>query len=271
MAPHSPGKRSMSYEVKTRVFEGPLDLLLQLITSHQLEITELSLVDIVSEYLRYLDVMREMDIEVASEFLLIAATLIQMKARHLLPDDTEIDLDEELALAEERDRLLSRLLACLTFKDVAAVFHHRLDASLRFVPRMAGLDSDIVPKAPELHLDLTPAQLAVIAERAFATQFLEPDLEHLELDLPSVDDAIADVRRRMAVELDTSFEHLIDHCERPIEVVAYFLAVLELVRWGAITVAQHDAAAPIRVVHRDGAMDEELDLLTTRSEWGAAP
>ena len=94
----------MSYEVKTRVFEGPLDLLLQLITSHQLEITEVSLVDLVGEYLRHLDLMGEMDIEVASEFLLIAATLIQLKARHLLPDDRAIDIDDELALAEERDR-----------------------------------------------------------------------------------------------------------------------------------------------------------------------
>jgi segregation and condensation protein A len=259
----------MTYEVKTRVFEGPLDLLLQLITSRQLEITELSLVDIVTEYVRYLDLMRDMDIDVTSEFLLIAATLIQIKARHLLPDDREIDLDEELALAEERDRLLSRLLACLTFKDVAAVFHHRLDASLRFVPRMAGLDPEIVPKQPEVHLDLTPAEFAVVAERAFAARILEPDLDHLELDLPSVDQAIADVRRRMAAELDTSFEHLIDRCERPIEVVAYFLAVLELVRWGAISVSQDAVDHPIRVRHRDDALTEELDRLTLRSEWGA--
>ena len=105
----------MSYEVKTRVFEGPLDLLLQLITSHQVEITELSLVDLVGEYLHHLELMDELDIEVTSEFLLIAATLIQLKARHLIPDGAAIDIDEELALAEERDRLLSRLLACLTF------------------------------------------------------------------------------------------------------------------------------------------------------------
>ena len=110
----------MSYEVKTTVFEGPLDLLLQLITSHQVAITELSLVDLVGEYLHHLELMEQMDIEVTSEFLLIAATLIQLKARYLLPDNREIDIDDELALAEERDRLLSRLLACLTFKDVAA-------------------------------------------------------------------------------------------------------------------------------------------------------
>jgi segregation and condensation protein A len=258
----------MSYEVKTRVFEGPLDLLLQLITSHQLEITELSLVDIVTEYLRYLDVMRDMDIDVTSEFLLIAATLIQLKARHLLPDDSAIDLDEELALAEERDRLLSRLLACLTFKDVAAVMKHRIEAGLRYVPRMAGLDPAIVAKPPELTMDVTPAQFAAIAERAVMARFLEPDLDHLELDLPSVDDAIADVRRRMALEIEATFEDLIAHCERPLEVVAYFLAMLELVRWGALSISQDDPLSTIQVAHRDDAMNEELDRLTHQSEWG---
>ncbi len=260
----------MSYEVKTRVFEGPLDLLLQLITSHQLEITELSLVEIVTEYLRYLDVMRELDIDVTSEFLLIAATLIQLKARHLLPDDHAIDLDEELALAEERDRLLSRLLACLTFKDVAAVMRHRIDAGLRYVPRMAGLDPEIVPKVPELRMDVSAAQLAALAERAFMARLLEPDLDHLELDLPSVDDAIADVRRRMAIEIDATFEELISHCERPLEVVAYFLAMLELVRWGALSIEQQDPLSTIQVTHRDDAMEEELDRLTRHSEWGGA-
>jgi segregation and condensation protein A len=212
--------------------------------------------------------MREMDIDVTSEFLLIAATLIQLKARHLLPEDGEVDLDEELALAEERDRLLSRLLACLTFKDVAAVMRHRIDAGQRYVPRMAGLDPAIIPKSPELKMDVTPAQLAVIAERAFMARFLEPDLDHLELDLPSVDEAIADVRRRMALEVEATFEDLISHCERPLEVVAYFLAMLELVRWGALSITQEDPLSTIRVEHRDDAMDEELDRLTRNSEWG---
>lgn len=157
----------MTYEVKTRVFEGPLDLLLQLITSHQVEITEVSLVDLVGEYLRHLDLMGEMDIEIASEFLLIAATLIQLKARHLLPDDREIDIDDELALAEERDRLLARLLACLTFKDVAAVFAHRFEGNARFVPRLVGLDPDITPLQPEVRLGVDLAQFGIIAEQAF--------------------------------------------------------------------------------------------------------
>ncbi len=251
----------MSYEIKTPVFEGPLDLLLHLITSHQLEITELSLTAIVGEYLQTLEMMREFDLDVTSEFLLIAATLIQLKARHLLPDDREVDLDEELALAEERDRLLSRLLACLTFKDVAAVIRHRIEASTRFVPRLAGLDDDIRPAPPTLTLTTSPAQLAAIADAVFARGPAEPDLDHLELDIPSVDDAIADLRRRVSAAARADFDELVAHCDRQIEVVAYFLALLELARWGVLSVQQEAKDAPIVVEH----LSETTPFLT--SEW----
>ena len=252
----------MSYEVKTRVFEGPLDLLLQLITSHQVEITELSLVNLVGEYLHHLDLMDELDVEVTSEFLLIAATLIQLKARHLLPDDREIDIDEELALAEERDRLLARLLACLTFKDVAAVLAHRIDGNARFVPRMVGLDPGITPQSPEVKLGVDLEQFLVIAERAFQAAPDEPDLDHLDLDLPSVGDAIADIRVRVAAVVETEFDGLVAHCTRSLDVVAYFLALLELARWGVVSVSQEHRDAPIRVASKNAEAYAEI-----QSEW----
>jgi segregation and condensation protein A len=254
----------MSYEVKTRVFAGPLDLLLQLITSHQVEITELSLVDLVGEYLHHLDLMDELDVEVTSEFLLIAATLIQLKARHLLPDDRAIDIDEELELAEERDRLLTRLLACLTFKDVAAVLAHRIDGNARFVPRMAGLDPGITPLQPAVNLGIDVAEFLAIAERAFQAAPDEPDLDHLELDLPSVGEAIADVQIRVAAAVETEFDDLVDHCDRSLDVVAYFLALLELARWGVVGVTQEHRDAPIRVVSKNVG---GFDAAQLQSEW----
>jgi segregation and condensation protein A len=259
----------MTYEVKTRVFEGPLDLLLQLITSHQLEITELSLRELVTEYIAHIEAMRELDLEVTSEFLLIAATLIQLKARYLLPEDAEVDLDEELALMEERDRLLSRLLACLTFKDVAAVLAHRFEATERYVPRIAGLDPDIVPPPPDLDLPVTPDQLGEIAIRVFTAPMYEPDLDHLALDLPSVDDAITDVRHRLRAELEADFESVVAHCESKLQVVAYFLAVLELARWGVVSLAQEHRDAPIRLKHNAEAHTEGVEIFEHQSEWGA--
>lgn len=252
----------MTYEVKTAVFEGPLDLLLQLITRHQVDITHLSLTGLVAEYLAHLDAMRELDLEVTSEFLLIASTLIQLKARFLLPDDAEVDLDEELALFEERDRLLARLLACATFKDVAAVLAHRLAGQARYLPRTAGLDIDVRPVDPEIRIGMGPEALARLASRVLARTG-EPDLDHLDLDLPSVTGAIDDLRRRLQAELEGDFDDLTEHLTRTVEVAAYFLAMLELARWGMIEVSQPHRDAPIKIRNRPDAV--AVDGL--QSEW----
>ncbi len=239
----------MTYEVKTAVFEGPLDLLLQLVTRNQVDITGLSLIELVSEYVSFINEMRRLDLDVTSEFLLIAATLIQLKARHLLPDDVEIDLDEELALMEERDRLITRLLQCVTFKDVAAVLHHRFRANNRYVERRGGLDSHIPTSPPEVRIPLDLDAFVRLAQRVFTERPSEPDLDHLDLDLPSVEHAIDELRVRIATLAEVTFEDVVAHCTRKVEVVAYFLALLELARWGMVDVAQEDWLSPIHIRH----------------------
>ena len=235
----------MTYEVRTPVYEGPLELLLQLITSHRLDVTEVSLSDLVTEYLAHLGQMREMDLEVTSEFLMIAATLIQLKARRLLPGDDAVDLDEDLLLAEERDRLLARLLANLTFKDVATVLALRFEATEMLVSRQVGLDPEITPPRRELRLGVTALELARLADRILQRSIAQPDLDHLDLELPSVSDAIADLRRRLEADIETDFDRVTAHLERPLELVAYFLAMLELARWGLVEARQTDARSPI--------------------------
>lgn len=252
----------MTYHVSTSVFEGPLDLLLQLITRHQVDVTSLSLVDLVTEYLAHVEEMRRLDLDVTSEFLLIAATLIQLKAHALLPADREIDLDEELALMEERDRLLARLLTCVTFKDVAVVLRHRLQETNRFVPRISGLDQEIAIAPPEVEVPTDGIGLARIAAAVFAVRSEEPDLDHLDLELPSVQAAIEELRARVSQEVTTGFDSLVAHCRRPVEVAAYFLALLELARWGMVEVSQEDWMSEIRVQHTG---QDDPDLV---SEWG---
>lgn len=253
----------MTFHVRTTVFEGPLDLLLQLITKHQVEITAVGLTDVVGEYLTFLDEMRELDIDVTSEFLLIAATLIQLKAQSLLPTRSELDLDDELALAEERDRLLSRLLASVTFKDVAAVLKRRLQDGNRYVPRVSGIDQKIYKPPPEIVIPASQEELALIAGKVLARATLEPDLDHLDLDLPSVEMAIEDLQERLRLATVASFEDLTDHCRRPVEVAAYFLALLEMARWGLIEVSQADWTSQIHVKQLDGG---SIDLT---SEWAS--
>jgi segregation and condensation protein A len=253
----------MTFHVKTTVFEGPLDLLLQLITKHQVEVTAVGLTGVVGEYLDFLEEMKDLDLEVTSEFLLIAATLIQLKAQSLLPTRAAFDLDEELELIEERDRLLSRLLTCVTFKDVAAVLRRRLQDSNRFVPRVSGIDQPIAPRPSELEVPLDIEGLAQLALRVFSRVGAEPDLDHLDLDLPSVEAAIDEIRARVAELSMASFDDLTVHCSRPVEVAAYFLALLELARWGLIEVSQEDWLSEILVRDRGGG---HSDL---GSEWAS--
>lgn len=253
----------MTFHVRTTVFEGPLDLLLQLITKHQVEITAVGLTDVVGEYLVFLEEMRELDIEVTSEFLLLAATLVQLKAQSLLPSSSDLELDDELALAEERDRLLSRLLASVTFKDVAAVLRRRLQEGNRFVPRVSGIDQRIEAPAPDVNIPVDATRLAAIADKVFSRAALEPDLDHLDLDLPSVEKAIEDLRERLRMETMSSFDDLTENCRRPVEVAAYFLALLEMARWGLIEVSQVDWTAPIAVRQID---DRDIDVT---SEWAS--
>jgi segregation and condensation protein A len=237
----------MAYEVKTAVFEGPLDLLLQLITRSQLDVADVNLSDLVTEYISYLDAMRGLDLEVTSEFLLIASTLIQLKARRLLPDDAEVDLDEELALMEERDRLLSRLLACVTFKDVAAVIGLRLRDGVRYAPRTLGITDELeAEQRVEVRLGTDAGGLAAIAHRVL-NRPRDPDLDHLDLDLPSVEVAMEDLRVRVEDLAEMTFEDVVATCTRRVEVVAYFLALLELARWGLIEVSQDDLYSRIDI------------------------
>ncbi len=252
---------AMAFHVRTTVFEGPLDLLLQLITRHQVEISAVGLTGVVTEYLTFLEEMERLDLEVTSEFLLIAATLIQLKTRALLPTSSELDLDDELSLIEERDRLLARLLVCVTFKDVAAVLQRRFLTANRYVPRTSGIDQKIEPTYLPLDLSVDVGGLAELANLVFHR--VEPALEidHLDLDLPSVEHAIRDLQTRVEGDVVSRFDDLVEHCTRPVEVAAYFLALLELARWGFVQVAQEDWLSGITVT-RTG--DGSIDLT---SEW----
>ena len=246
-----------TYEVKTSVFEGPLDLLLQLITRHQVEITAVNLVDLVDEYLETLETLGQLDMDVTSGFVLIASTLIQLKARRLLPTDDGVDMDEELELMEERDRLLSRLLACVTFRDVAAVIAYHLEEAGRYVSRSGGMDFSPLHKPPETLFTIDAEGLAALAGRLLDATVAEPDLDHLDLDLPSVGEAMADLRTRVSAAAEADFSDIVAHAERTVEVVAYFLALLELARWGVVEASQAGWLSEIHIKATEAGSREE--------------
>ena len=149
--------------VQTPVFEGPFDLLLHLILREQVDIYEISLLTIIDGYLAELDRMRQadasFDLDTATEFLLIAATLVELKARRLLPGRDDIDLDDELALWEERDLLLARLLECKTFKDASGALQRLAEVAERSYARRAGMEERYLSLTPDLMEGVTPEKV----------------------------------------------------------------------------------------------------------------
>jgi chromatin segregation and condensation protein Rec8/ScpA/Scc1 (kleisin family) len=150
------------------------------------------------------------------------------------------------------------LLACLTFKDVAAVLRHRLEASERYLPRTVGLPPEVTPMIPEVVIPVDLIGFAEIAERVFTTPLVDPDLDHLDLELPSVQDAMLDLQGRMASVITSDFEDVVAHCTRDAEVIAYFLALLELARWGIVRVNQTEGGTTIALAYDADAADQRF-------------
>ena len=252
----------MPYAVSTPVFEGPFDLLLHLILREEVDIHEVSLSRIVEAYLAELQKMKSLDLEIATEFLLIAATLIDLKARRLLPTGDDGELDEELALWEERDILLARLLDCKTFKDVSAVMHDLIERAELTHPRLAGPDERFESLLPDLLEGVSPLRV----QRAFlrATEPKGPvsiDLLHVAPIRASVADALDELVRVLLVRGSVTFRELVAGTNDRIEVVVRFLAILELFKQGRVDLAQADRFGEISVRWNPDAEVEGLGAI----------
>ena len=260
--------------VQTPVFEGPFDLLLHLILREQLDIYEISLSTIVDAYLAELDRMTKaetaLDLDVATEFLLIAATLIELKARRLLPGRDDIELDEELALWEQRDVLLARLLECKTFKDAARVLTQLSDDAGRSFPRRAGLDERFLDLTPDLLANVKPVDLKAAFLRAMAPKPVpRVDLFHVTNIKANVTDAVAELLDELPRAGRITFRRLTASLMDRLEVVVRFLALLELFKQGLVDIAQTSAFGDIDILWlgEDGA-DEALALASIDSYDG---
>lgn len=239
---------TMSYQVETEVFHGPFDLLLHLILAEEVELYEISLASIVDSYVREVERMEHCNLEVATEFLLIAATLVELKARRLLPDDDAFDLDDELALFEERDLLLARLVECKTFKDAAGVLRGLSAAAGRSYPRLAGVDERYVHLAPDLLAGIDVDDLRRACVRAL-TPRPEPTLElyHLSAVTASVADAVNELIDELPGSGTVVFRELTAGLVDRIDIVVRFLGVLELFKQGLIDIVQARAFGEIEL------------------------
>jgi segregation and condensation protein A len=239
---------TVAIDVATPIYEGPFDLLLHLILREEVDIHEISLSTIVDAYLAELAKMTELDLEVATEFLLIAATLIELKTRRLLPGRENVDLDDELALWEERDLLLARLLECKTFKDVAKILAHFVDDADRVYGRTTGVDERFNDVAPDLLEGLTIEKL----QKGFVSAITPRPREELSLyHVSPIRFTVAEAVQEMMEELPrlgtSSFRRLTADLVERLEIVVRFLAILEMYKQGYIELDQSDRFGDITV------------------------
>lgn len=247
----------MAVEVTTPVYEGPFDLLLQLILKEQVDIYEVNLSTIVDAYLVELEKLQQLDLDVATGFLLIAATLVELKARRLLPNMADMDLDEEFALWEERDMLLARLLEAKTFKDVAGVFAKLADDADQSFPRSVGPDERFAEVMPDLLEGTSVRSLQRAAIRALTPRPVPVvDLFHVNPIKITVADAVSELLDELPRVGRISFRRLTADLGDRIEVIVRFLAVLELFKQGAVDIEQPERFGDIEVIW---APDEGLD------------
>lgn len=239
------------FEVHLDVFSGPFDLLLGLISKHRLDITEIALAQVTDEFIAHLRAAQrsetEWDLGQASEFVLVAATLLDLKSSRLLPQ-LGPDNDDDLALIEARDLLFARLLQYRAFKDVAASFAEQLATAGQMTARQAGLEEQFARLLPELVMGVTPEQLAMVAARALTPRPVPVvGLEHLHAPTVSVRDQAAIIVERLRREGSCSFRTLVADAPDTLVIVARFLALLELFRESVIAMEQSEALSELTV------------------------
>jgi segregation and condensation protein A len=254
----------MGYAVQTPVFEGPIDLLLHLILREEVELYDVSLSTIVDAYLAELDRMGVCDLDSGTEFLVIAATLVELKARRLLPGPANLEVDEELALFEERDLLLARLIEAKTYRDAGAALERLAQAASHSRPRTAGLEERFLSLMPDLLAGVTPAHIHTAWLRV-STPAPPPrvDLDHVAPIRASVRDAVETLLASLPAAGRTTFRALTDGLHERLEVIVRFLAVLELFKQGLVELDQATTFGELEVQWVGAAAGAELATVHT--------
>ncbi len=253
------------FQVHLDVFEGPFDLLLALISKHKLDITEIALSSVTDEFIGYIRALAGgWDLDQASYFLVVAATLLDLKAARLLPAG-EVDDEEDLALLEARDLLFARLLQYRAYKEVADVFAGKIATESSRYPRRVAMEPRFAELLPEVLIGIGAAEFAAIAARVL-TPRKPPTVStaHLHVPKTSVREQAEILLARLRSLRRATFRQLIADCAGTYEVVARFLAALELYRDGLISL---DQVAPLGDLYLSWTDQGELGIRHDHEEY----
>lgn len=252
----------MSYRVRTDSFEGPFDILLYLVSRQRVDIGSISIAEIADQYLAEIARMRMVDLDVASDFLLVASTLLEIKAASLVPrekDETEEEI-AELAPSEARDLLVARLLEYKQYKNVAAMLEGRERAQSRLHARPFGPDPEFTSAMPDFLRDVPLESLAYLAAAAYArreTALLES--EHIAAKPIPVEVHVRALHARIRSRKTMKFSEIADQNTPTPIVVVSFLAVLELFKRAMVNIEQPEPFGDIQITYIEGSGELVFD------------
>ena len=260
----------MSYKVNTATYSGPFDLLLQLVSRQKVAIGSISISEVADQYLAEVDAMEELDLDVASDFVLVASTLLDMKAHALVPQDVSLkssydedEYDDELdglSPDEAREVLIDRLIAYKQFRNAGSALGSRMEAESYMFPRSVGPDPDFLNLMPDYLEGITLRSLAVIcADIDSKRETFLLEAEHVAPKRLPVALTVASVDRLTRSKGKVTFSELLDGQDTPEILVANFLAVLELFKRGLVRVQQDVIFGEIEIEHIEGADSYQLD------------
>jgi segregation and condensation protein A len=242
------------YTVKTDIFEGPFDLLLHLVSRQKLDVAAISISVVADQYLDYIDRMADLDLDIASDFLLVAATLLDIKAASLLPKEEQYFGDEldDLSPDEARDVLVARLLAYKQFKNAAAELSARMEAEDRMHPRQAGLEVEYLKLMPDYLEGITLRGLAVIcADLLRRRDVILLEAEHVASMPISLELHAESVHRQLVRQGTVRFSEIVPSGASAELVVVTLLAILELYKRGFADISQDELFGDIIVTNVD--------------------
>ena len=254
----------MSYRVSIPSYSGPFDLLLQLVSRQKVDIGAISVSEIADQYLAETEQLSDVDLDVASDFLLVAATLLDIKAASLVPDDEpartgaagddEGDEYEGLDADSMREVLIQRLIAYKQIRNAAVALGARMEAESRMHPRTAGPDPEFLNLMPDYLSGITLRGLAVIcADLDSRRETFLLEAEHVAPHRVPLELTIASVDRVTAARPHMEFSDLLEEGAPAEQVVSSFLAILELDKRGSIVLSQEEAFGPIAIDRVEGA------------------
>ena len=235
----------MGYVIELEVYQGPFDLLLDLIAQNEVDIWDIPIASITQQYLDYLYSLQEKDLAITGEFLVMAATLIRIKSRLLLPQETAEDEDDE-ELEDPRTQLVEQLLRYKFFKEAAVFLDQRYqEASKCFTRGQRAASFDLKPVFTAPMGDLTLLELGELYHQLWAELEKEEPVHRITSQI-SLQERLALVRLQLVGQPRATFSDLIrDHSPR--EIIVTFLAILELVHMGEIALIQRKALGEIHI------------------------